>query len=239
MTAMRISGAVHYRDGVREQRVEIGDIPARLYVPSGSSGLLLLGHGGGQSKDSPRFVRLARQCAEATGLAVVCIDAIAHGDRNDVPTAAPAPGIPRGWHSSVSARMVQDWQAVAEALGSIGPAQAYVGVSMGAIFGVPTVAAISSIKAAVFVVGGVPAGGGIDDPPLGPLLEAAATRLEHADVLMLNMTQDDIFPIRNVHVVFDAVRGRSKRLMFWEGGHDDWPDELIAESMTFLHRHLA
>ena len=50
---------------------------------------------------------------------------------------------------------------------------------MGAIFGVPTVAAISSIKGAVFVVGGILTGGGIDDPPLGPLLEAAATRLEH------------------------------------------------------------
>ncbi len=40
-------------------------------------------------------------------------------------------------------------------------------------------------------------------------------------------------------MVFDAVRARSERLVFWEGGHADWPDELIAESVTFLNRHLA
>ena len=27
-----------------------------------------------------------------------------------------------------------------------------------------------------------------------------------ADVLMLNMSQDDNFPVRGVHLVFDAVR---------------------------------
>ena len=112
--------------------------------------------GGGYYRD---WVRLARQYAEATAFGVVCIDAIAHCDRVDTPKMTPAPGIPREWPSSGSARIVQAWQAAGQALASIGPAHAYVALSMGAIFGVPTVAAISSINGAVFVVGGVQTAG--------------------------------------------------------------------------------
>jgi len=36
---------------------------------------------------------------------------------------------------------------------------------MGVIFGAPTVASMTTIKAAVFTVGGIPTGEGIQDPP--------------------------------------------------------------------------
>ena len=65
-----------YDPRMREERVVIGDVPARLYVPPGADGLLLLGHGGGESKDGHRFVELARRYAQEVGLAVVCIDAV-------------------------------------------------------------------------------------------------------------------------------------------------------------------
>ena len=45
---------------MRDERIEIDGIPARLYVPDGADGLLLLGHGGGYSKDAPRFVDLSK-----------------------------------------------------------------------------------------------------------------------------------------------------------------------------------
>ena len=136
-----------------EERIDVGDVPAKLYRPPGATGVLLLGHGGGHSKDSPRFVHLARQYADETGLAVVCIDAVSHGERQPASTGGP---IPSGWHSQNIDRMVQDWQATTTALEAIGPAIAYVGFSMGAIFGFPTVAAMPTIRAAVFVVGGIP-----------------------------------------------------------------------------------
>lgn len=60
---------------MREERIETDGIPAKLYDPGDARGLLLLGHGGGGSKDDERFVGLGRQYAETTGLAVVCIDA--------------------------------------------------------------------------------------------------------------------------------------------------------------------
>ena len=66
--------------------------------------LLLLGHGGGHSKDAERFVNLSRQYAEMTGLAVVCIDAVDHGERK---RAAATADVPRGWHSNTVDRMVQ------------------------------------------------------------------------------------------------------------------------------------
>jgi len=56
---------------------------------------------------------------------------------------------------------------------------------------------------------------------------------------MLNMTQDEIFPKNGTHVLFDKIPGRKKRLMFWEGSHDDWPAEMISQSVTFLNNHIA
>ncbi len=216
---------------MREERLTIGDVPARLFVPSVAREVLLFGHGGGYSKDSPRFVQLALRYAAALGIAVVCIDAVDHGERRP---PNPQPGLPREWHSSVSQQMVADWQATASALSSIGPAVAYVGFSMGALFGVPIVAAMPSISKAVLVAGGIPTGAWIDDAPLGPLLRAAAVHLDHADVLMLNMADDQLFPAEDVRALSDAIRGHTKRLQSWSGQHDDWPDDLIEESIAFL-----
>jgi len=124
-------------------------------------------------------------------------------------------GLPAGWHSSAIGHMVSDWVETAMALSLIGPPVAHVGFSMGAIFGVPTVGALASIKAAVFVVGGIPAGGGIQDPPLRPLLLNAASKPGQSQVLMVNTTQDEIFPVEDVHELFHAIPG-PKKLMFWE-----------------------
>lgn len=219
---------------MREERIECNGIPARLYDPGDARGVLLFGHGGRHSKDSERFVRLSRTCAERTGLAVVCIDAVDHGERK--PEGASA-GLPAHWHSNAIPHMVADWQTTADALASIGPAIAYVGFSMGSIFGAPTVASMASIKAAVFGVGGVPTGMGINDPPLRNMLLGAASNLDRTQVLMLNMTQDEVFRTQDAHAFFDAIPGRRKRLVFWEGDHDDWPAEAIEQSIAFINEH--
>jgi pimeloyl-ACP methyl ester carboxylesterase len=220
---------------VREERIENGGVPAKLYDPGDASGLLLFGHGGGHSKDSERFVRMCRSYAEQTGLAVVCIDAVDHGERKPISVST---GLPARWHSSATEQMVGDWQNTVEGLASIGPAVAYVGWSMGMIFGAPTVASLPSVKAAVFGAGGIPSGPWIDDPPLREMLLDAASKLAHPQVLMLNMTQDQLFRMGDTHCFFDAIPGRSKRLMFWEGDHDDWPAEAIRHSVEFINEHI-
>ena len=221
---------------MREERIDTSGVPARLYQPPGAGAVLLLGHGGGHSKDSPRFERLARRYADETGLAVACIDAVDHGERRPTTTGG---ALPPGWHSRTTGRMVEDWQATATALEAIGPTIAYVGFSMGAIFGFPTVAAMTGIRAAVFVAGGIPSGGGFDDPGLRPLILDAASSLEHCQVLMLNKTDDEIFQVDDVHATFAAIPGDTKELRFSDGDHNDWPPDLIDYSITFVRDHLT
>jgi dienelactone hydrolase len=221
---------------VLEERIENDGIPAKLYRPPGAHELLLLGHGGAKSKDSERFVSLSRLYAERTGLAVVCIDAVDHGERMSLVAGA---SLPAEWHSKAVGQMFRDWDKTASALSWIGPAVPYVGFSMGAIFGVPTVEALSSVKAAVFVVGGVPGGGEIHDPSLRPLLLNAASKLDRTQVLMVNTTRDEIFPVDGVHELFDAIPGPNKRLTFWECTHDDWPPEAIEQTIAFINSHVG
>jgi hypothetical protein len=90
------------------------------------------------------------------------------------------------------------------------------------------------IKAAVLVVGGIPGGPWLEDPALRGLLLEAASHLGHSDVLMINKTNDEFFPLGGVHQFFEAIPGSRKRLMFWPGDHDDWPSEAIEQSVTFL-----
>lgn len=216
-----------------EECITVDGIPVRVYGRGEADGLLLLGHGGGHGKDSQRFVELAREYARCTGLAVICIDAVDHGDRKP---EGVSPGIPPRWHSRALGRMVSDWQTVANSMSAVGPAVAYVGYSMGSIFGIPTVAAMLSVRAAVFVVGGIPDGGGIDDPPLRGLLLESASHLGHAAILMQNKTGDDIFPIGGTQALYDVIPG-TKELALSEGGHDDWSPAMLQESVEFLQVH--
>ena len=109
---------------------------------------------------------------------------------------------------------------------------------MGALFGVPTVAAMQSVDRAVLVACGTPTGSWLDDPPLRGLLDGAAEQLEHVDVLMLNTNDDEVFPVADSVALYEAIRARSKRQVFRGGAHDDWSEDMIAESIDFL-RHGA
>lgn len=219
---------------MKEQRIETDGIPARLYEPEGAQGLLLLGHGGGSSKDEPRFVELGRRYAEGTGLAVVCIDVVGHGERAVKGASPPRPDRVMAWIMEKADQTVTDWRSAAAALSSIGPPVAYVGFSMGMLLGAPTVVAIPDIRAVVFGVGGIPSAG--DD---GSALINCATHLGDRQVLMLNMTLDPIFPPAGALEFFGAIPGRRKRIMFWEGDHLGLPSESIRHSVAFLNRHAA
>jgi len=203
-----------------------------LYDPGDARGLLLLGHGGGSSKDEKLFVALGRQFADGTGLRVVCIDAVGHGERGDE-------DVQRTMGSKENAaQMTTDWRAVADVLGN---PVAYVGYSMGMLYGVPTVAAMPEIKAAVFGVGGIPGDAVRQQLPnvMQDRLLAIAAQLTHPQVLLLNMTKDETFPVAGVHRFFDAIPGRKKRLMFWEGNHSGVPSESTRHAIAFLNRYAT
>jgi pimeloyl-ACP methyl ester carboxylesterase len=210
---------------VNESRIEPAGIPAKLYDPGDARGLLLFGHGGGGSKDVEPFISLSRHLAEETGLRVVCIDAVLHGERATGEDVNPTMGSEK--HAT---QMIADWRAVADELGG---AVAYVGYSMGMLYGAPTVAAMPEIKAAVFGVGGIP------HESMRDRLLGVAAKLEHPQVLMISMTQDEIFPVAGAHEFFDAIPGRKKRLMFWEGNHGGLPSESTRHAVAFINRYTA
>jgi pimeloyl-ACP methyl ester carboxylesterase len=219
---------------MQEERVEAEGILARLYRPDGAAGLLLLGHGGASSKDEAPFVSLGRQYAEGTGLAVVCIDIVGHGERQATPVPAPTPDTIMPWIMDKVDQTISDWRAVASALSSIGPVVAYAGFSMGMLLGAPTVVAMPEIKSAVFGVGGVPSA--LQD---GSVVLDYAKQLGDRQVLMLNMTLDTIFRPEGALEFFGAIPGRRKRIMFWEGDHVGLPSESIRHSIEFFRRHTV
>ena len=219
---------------MKESRIETDGVPARLYEPEGATGLLLLGHGGGGSKDEERFVALGRQYAEGTGLATVCIDIVGHGERQSTPMPAPTADSVMPWIMEKADQTVLDWKATIGALADIGPPVAYAGFSMGMLLGGPVTVAIPEIKVIVFGVGGVPAALGD-----GSVVLEYAKQLAERQVLMLNMTLDPLFPPSGALEYFAAIPGRRKRLMFWEGGHNDLPSESIRHSIAVVNRHAG
>jgi dienelactone hydrolase len=228
---------------VREYRLMVGDVPTRVYEPAGAKGLVLLGHNGTWSKDHPRFVMLGRHYAAETGLAVVCVDAFAHGERvaiglDEQATLAAQDEVVVG----STDRFVTDWQAAVGQLGSIGPPLAYVGFSMGAMMGLTVVGALPTIRAAVFGVAGVPTFAAADNRPPGstvPHLRAAAALPQDLQVLMVNVIRDDNYRPQDVVELFSALAPRAKRLMFWDGEHSDLPDAMLEASSRFLKRYAV
>lgn len=239
---------------VRDVRVEAAVdarlVPGRLHVPPEPSGLLCYGHGAGGAKDDDVYVLVGQLLARSTGMAALCIDGPVHGER--APSFSSEDERTRAQRRCARSRagaeqMAVDWRAAADAaLGclatGIDSASAYVGFSMGTLFGVPTVASMPSIEAAVFFAGGLPAPGALDAPgeqdpdpePVGDLLRETAPLLDHADVLMLNNTDDEIFDRAAILDLFSLLGARSKRLFLWAGGHEDVSPEAFAFATDFI-----
>lgn len=244
-----------------------GPVPALVFTPARDhqpERLVLLGHGGGGGKDHPRFQRLAAQLARALGAATLVLDGPVHGDRqprDGTPLERFRAGRRALIDPELPTRFAEEWRAGIALLrreGIGGGALGYAGFSMGVLLGVPVVASLGEVRAAVFGVGGVPAPGGVaqligdlagpeaaaiaeeedDADRRGRIVLDAATRLGPTEVLMLNTTGDRVFPPANAFALFDAIPG-AKRIAFWPGGHTDLSGEAIELAIAFLDRALG
>jgi dienelactone hydrolase len=219
-------------------------VPALLFVPSGEDPLplVLLGHGAHLSKDDEVMQLLARGIARGTRAGVALMDCPGHGERR------PAGSTDEEFERDVARRMrdpegdaglVADWLAVAAAARAAEPRLTgplgYAGFSMGALYGLSIVADLPDVRAAVFALGGV-----IDDAQVArnAKVRDGAGRLGDREVLMLNMTRDEHFPIVGAIDVFERVPG-PKRMGVWAGTHVDIPPEAIVQANQFLARTLA
>jgi len=218
--------------------------PALLFVPSGEGPLplVLLGHGAHLSKDDEVMQILARGIARGTPAGVALMDCPGHGERR------PAGTSDEEFERDVARRMrdpdgdaelVADWLAVAAAARAAesrlsGPL-GYAGFSMGALYGLSIVADLPDVRAAMFALGGV-----IDDSRAArnAKVRDGASRLGDREVLMLNMTRDEHFPIVGAIDVLERIPG-PKRMAVWTGTHVDIPPEAIVQANQFFARTLA
>jgi hypothetical protein len=232
--------------------VTAGDVPGIVFTPRDVAGplpLVLLGHGAHFGKDDPTMQALCWGFAYGVPSAVLCIDAPHHGERRPAGTSDEEfDALVRSGMSDAAnhARLAADWQAGAKAARAAVPAiddrTAYAGFSMGSVFGVSIAADLGFDSGPlVFAVGG------LRDESIDPtaaatqneLMRAGAARLADRDILMLNMTRDEHFPIVLAVELLEAFPSARKRMMVWQGGHVDIPPEAIVHASTFVRECFA
>ncbi|WP_194913774.1 dienelactone hydrolase family protein [Catenulispora rubra] len=225
------------------------DVPATVWTPTTHPGpplpLVLLGHGGSGHRHSDRVVALAARFT-STGYAAAAIDGPFHGDRVPHPLT-PAEYQARVADEGIGAvldRIAADWVATTAHLTEAGIADgtrvAYVGLSMGTRFGLPTAAALGpSLRCAVLGKFGL-----ASSAAFHPALHAP-DRVRHdaanitAPVLFHMQWDDELFPRPDQLELFDTFPSTDKELHAFAGRHSHTPQHAPGLWRSFVERHLA
>jgi dienelactone hydrolase len=233
-------------DGVTERSFRAGaGVPGVLWQPAGAERprAVLLGHGGGSHKRSPRMVEMATWFA-ARGTAAVAIDGPYHGDRDGAPMEPEvyqARLVEEGL-DSVLDRMTADWLAAVDALESLVDTAhlAYHGLSMGTRFGLPTVAALGDrVRCAVLGKFGTQQSSLLNQGMATP--ERVRRDAEAITVPTLFHVQwdDELFPRAGQLDLFDTLGSDDKRLIAYTGGHNVTLPEAVSQWQAFVLRYLG
>jgi dienelactone hydrolase len=221
-----------------------GDVPAVGWLPAESTGprpVVLVGHGAGGHKAAPIVARTAG-LVTALGLAALSIDCPYHGDRTPPDEVGLTAAQRRerlgldGWrerNAEAVTLAVADWRAALDAVQALdevgtGPA-GYLGLSLGARFGLPLIAAENRIAAAVLGLFGA--------TEAGPVAEAA--RQITVPVLFLLQWDDELYPRDGGLRLFDMLGSADKTLHASPGRHLEFPPAELAEAARFLGRQLT
>lgn len=218
-------------------------VPAAVWLPTRgplTRRAVMLGHGGSGDKHSPRNQRLARLLT-AVGVIAMAIDGPYHGDRIEAPMSPSQyqraiidDGVP-----AVTARMTADWIATLAALRRADLIDAepvgYIGVSMGARYGVALAAALG-IEMGPVVLGSF---GLLQTPLIDPRLHDTdgilrAAQAISAPTLIHVQWDDEVFPRTGQFELFEAIGAHDKRLLAHPGLHAGAPPEAVAKS----HDHI-
>lgn len=223
-------------------------VPAAAWLPTRESltrRAVMLGHGGSGDKHSARNQRLARLLA-AAGVVAMAIDGPYHGDRIEVPMSPSEyqRAIIDEGVSAVTARMTTDWRAALVALrqadlidaGPVG----YIGVSMGARYGLPLAAALGAEMGAV-VLGSF---GFQQTPLIDPRLHDTdgilrAAQAISAPTLIHVQWDDEVFPRAGQFDLFESIGAHEKRLLAYPGLHAGAPPEAERDWTEFVISRLV
>lgn len=233
----------------RPLQVQVGAraVPTVIWRTPQARGLVLLGHGGGGgSHKLGARQQLLASCFVDAGLAVVSIDGPAHGDR------APRPGMAPGAYQTdlvergvdaVVRDMVDDWLAALDAAGELLAGESgvgYLGMSMGARFGLPLAAELGErLSCAVLGKFGLQQSARLH-PGLHDATELVdAARRVVAPTLWHVQWDDELFARDGQLELFDRIAARDKQLIAFPGDHGTTTQAAIDAWVTFVAGHLA
>lgn len=245
---MEITSTQRLESGIIERRFTTagaGDrlVPGVLWTradPSSRTPLILIGHGGGGSKDAAGNLDSRDYFTGRLGIATAAIDGPVHGDRGGV-TTTEDPRYPEMWRSpSVVDDMNTDWARTLDALLALNEFDAdavgYIGLSMGTMFGLPYVASEPRIAAAVLGKCGV-RGTSIDRSGIAGRLSADAPKVT-CPVLYHVQWDDERFERESAFELYGLIGAADKRLQSIPGPHGGSTPEATETMRTFLAGRL-
>ena len=198
--------------------------------------LIMFGHGASGSRHQRPIPFLAEQMVRERGVFALAIDGPVHG-RRQTGEGGRKSFWPEWQRPGSAEDMIADWQLAldsVQALSEVGTGPVgYWGLSMGTIYGAPTVAAEPRIKAAVLGLMGVSG-----PSHYRPLVEAAAKAIQ-CPVFFIMQLEDELFTRAEQLALFDAFGTDDKRLHANPGLHPDVPVEELHHSREFLMAHLS
>ena len=234
-------------DDIVRHRITLGDVTGVLWSPAqpaDGAPLLLMGHGGGLSSRAPGTVARAENTVRREGFHVAAVDAPGHGGRERPPAdqrlvdamlrarragESPVPAIVE-LNVSLAERAVPEWRAVLDALlarPGIDPDApvGYAGMTLGAMVGLPLIAAERRIRAATV-------GGAFACPSI---LDAARAIAVPVDYLL--PWADPEIPREHGLAVFDALGSAEKTLLAFPESHKRMPGDRLDTGL--FRRHLS
>ena len=230
--------------GARDFRLKAParEITGALWLPenhTANTPLILCGHGASGDRYQAPIPHLARRFREI-GAGTLALDGPVHGLRQVGPGGREA--LSQAFRRpELTDEMVADWllslSAICETEGLTANPLAYFGLSMGTIFGIPTLAAAAAqgieFRASVLGLAGTSGAVGF----LGERLASDAAAINHP-VLFLMQLDDELFDRQGYLALFDAIGSDDKRLHANPGLHPEIPSEEVDASFGFLSARL-